>query len=222
MTILLRVAEMDKKGLREKRKQWFSQIEAKLKETQPKEEDSLFYYHSSEDRIVLSHAMFWTMTQPQFFKSKLRKEKLPSVTTFSPRDSLSKLSSPLGLPKEFFLLLRQYQEEMLDAFLQDDDYFSDLLHYCNILYEMLPTILMASHLKTEKDTPKLAAISLVAAGYAGDMSEGLANELLDDLDYHFNKVKCRQIEHMMPKLMKMVEEGDEILGLRSEVRGLTF
>ena len=97
------------KDLREERKQWFSQMEQKLKETQPKEEDSLFYYHSSEDRIVLSHAMFWTMTQLQFFKSKLRKEK-------------------------FFLLLRQYQEEMLDAFLQDDDYFSDLLHYCNILY----------------------------------------------------------------------------------------
>lgn len=29
------------KDLREKRKQWFSQMEQKLKETQPKEEDSL-------------------------------------------------------------------------------------------------------------------------------------------------------------------------------------
>ena len=57
------------KDLREERKEWFSQMEQKLKETQPKEEDSLFYYHSSEDRIVLSHAMFWTMTQLQFFKS---------------------------------------------------------------------------------------------------------------------------------------------------------
>ena len=113
---------------------------------------------------------------------EIRKKKLPLVTAFSPRDSLSKLSSPLGLPKEFFLLLRQYQEEMLDAFLQDDDYFPDLLHYCNILYEMLPTILMASHLKTEKDTPKLAAISMVAADYAGDMPEELCNELLDDMD----------------------------------------
>ena len=85
---------------------------------------------------------------------EIRKKKLPLVTAFSPRDSLSKLSSPLGLPKEFalmeqklkeihpkeesrlfylwtmtlpqnfkskirkekfFLLLRQYQEEMLDA-----------------------------------------------------------------------------------------------------------
>ena len=171
----------DLKDLREKRKEWFSQMEQKLKETQPKEEDSLFYYHSSEDRIVMSHAMFWTMTQLQFFKSKLRKEK-------------------------FFLLLRQYQEEMLDAFLQDDDYFPDLLHYCNVMYEMLPTILMASHLKTEKDTPKLAAISLVAAGYAGDMPEDLANELLDDMDFDkYGKVKCRAIEQLMPQLMKMVE-----------------
>ena len=174
------MAKMDNKDLREKRKEWFSQMEAKLKEMNPKEEDSLFYYHSSEDRIVLSHAMFWTMTQLQFFKSKLRKEK-------------------------FFLLLRQYQEEMLDAFLQDDDYFSELLRYCNILFEMLPTILMSTALRTDKDARKLAAIAVVAAGYGGDMDEELCNELLDDMDFHYNKVKCRKIEGMLPKLMKMVE-----------------
>ena len=169
-----------KEELREARKQWFAPMEQKLKEMHTKEDDSLFYYHSSEDRIVLSHAMIWTMTQLHFFKSKMRKEK-------------------------FFLLLRQYEEEMLDAFLQDDDYFSDLLHYCNIMYEMLPTILMASHLRTEKDARKLAAIAMVAAGYAGDMPEELCNELLDDIDYFNNKVKCRKIEMMMPQLMKMVE-----------------
>ena len=48
----------------------FAQMEQQLKEIHPKE-DSIFYYHSSEDRIVLSHALFWTMTLPQFFKSKL-------------------------------------------------------------------------------------------------------------------------------------------------------
>ena len=171
---------MDKNELKEIRKQKFAQMEQQLKETHPKEEDSLFYYHSSEERIVLSHALFWTMTLPQFFKSRLRKEK-------------------------FFLLLRQYQEEMLDAFLQDDDYFSDLLHYCNILYEMLPTILMSSYFREEKDARKLAAISVVAAGYGGDMPEELATILIDDIDYHYNKVKCRQIELIVPKLMKMVE-----------------
>ena len=142
----------------------------------------------------------------------MRKEKLPTVTTFSPRDRLSKLSSPLGLPKEFFLLLRQYEEEMLDAFLQDDDYFPELLHYCNIQYELLPTILSASHLRAEKDARKLAAIALVAAGYAGDMPEDLANALLDDIDYRFNKVKCRKIEQMMPQLMKMVESEMKTTG----------
>lgn len=178
---------MDKKELKEIRKQKFAQMEQQLKETHPKEEDSLFYYHSSEERIVLSHALFWTMTLPQFFKSRLRKEK-------------------------FFLLLRQYQEEMLDAYLQDDDYFSDLLHYCNILYEMLPTILMSSYLREEKDARKLAAISAVAAGYGGDMDENLCNELLDDMDFHFNKVKCRKIEQMLPKLIKMV--GGEMRSMR--------
>jgi len=174
------MAEMDKNELREIRKQKFAQMEQQLKEIHPNEEDSIFYYHSSEDRIVLSHALFWTMTLPQFFKSKLRKEK-------------------------FFLLLRQYQEEMLDAFLTEDDYFPELLRYCNILYEMLPIILGASHLRANKDARKLAAIALVAAGYAGDMDEDMANALLDDIDYHFNKVKCRKIEQMLPKLMKMVE-----------------
>ena len=171
---------MYKNELKEIRKQKFAQMEQQLKEMHPKEEDRMFYYHSSEERIVLSHALFWTMTLPQFFKSRLRKEK-------------------------FFLLLRQYQEEMLDAFLQDDDYFSDLLHYCNILYEMLPTILMSSYLREEKDARKLASISVVAAGFGGDMDEDLCNELLDDMDFHYNKVKCRKIEVMMPKLMKMVE-----------------
>ena len=181
------MTSIDKKELREFRKQQFAEMEQKLKEMWTSEEDSLFYYHPSEDRIVLSHAMFWTMTQLHFFKSKMRKEK-------------------------FFLLLRQYEEEMLDAFLQDDDYFSELLHYCNIMYEMLPTILGASHLRVEKDARKLAAISLVAAGYAGDMPEDQCNALLDDIDYFNDKVKCRMIEQMMPKLMKMVEK--EMEGMR--------
>ena len=176
-----------KEELREARKLWFVPMEQKLKEMHTKEDDSLFYYHSSEDRIVLSHAMFWTMTQLQFFKSKMRKEK-------------------------FFLLLRQYEEEMLDAFLQDDDYFSELLHYCNILYEMLPTILGASHLRAEKDARKLAAIAMVAAGYAGDMPEDLCDELLDSLDFEYNKVRSRKIEQMMPQLMRMVES--EMKGMR--------
>ncbi len=80
------------------------------------------------------------------------------------------------------------------------------------MYEMLPTILMSSYYREEKDSRKLAAISVVAAGFGGDMDEELANILLDDIDYHFNKVKCRQIELIMPKLMKMVE--GEMKGMR--------
>ena len=99
----------------------------------------------------------------------------------------------------------------------EDDSFPELLRSqdlrnerpkvesCNILFEMLPTILMSSHLREEKDARKLAAISVVAAGYGGDMDEELCNEHLDDMDFHYNKVKCRKIEGMLPKLMKMVE-----------------
>ena len=178
---------MNKEELRETRKQMMAQMEQRLQEMHPKEEDRMFYYHSSEDRIVLSHALFWVMTQPQCLKGKIRKER-------------------------FFLLLRQYEEEMLDAFLTEDDYFSDLLRYCNILFEMLPMILMSTGFRTDKDARKLAAISVVAAGYGGDMDEELCNEILDDIDYHFNKVKCRKIEVMMPRLMGMVE--GEMKGMR--------
>ena len=183
---------MNKEKLRETRKQMMAQMEQRLQEMHPKEEDRMFYYHSSEDRIVLSHALFWVMTQPQCLKGKIRKER-------------------------FFLLLRQYEDEMLDAFLMEDDYLSELLRSqdlrnerpkvesCNILFEMLPTILMSTGMRADKDACKLAAIAVVAAGYGGDMDEELCNELLDDMDFHYNKVKCRKIERMLPKLMKMVE-----------------
>ena len=170
----------NKKELREVRMQMFAQMEQRLQEMHPKEEDRMFFYHSSEDRIVLSHALFWVMTQPQCLKGKIRKER-------------------------FFLLLRQYEEEMLDAFLTEDDYFSELLRYCNILFETLPTILMSTGMRADKDARKLAAIAVVAAGYGGDIEEELCDELLDNMDFHYNKVKCRKIEGMLPKLMKMVE-----------------
>ena len=50
---------MEKNELRETRKQMFAQMEQRLQEMHPKEEDRMFYYHASEDRIVLSHALFW-------------------------------------------------------------------------------------------------------------------------------------------------------------------
>lgn len=172
----------------------FAQMEQKLHESWSSEEDSLFYFHRSEDRIVLSHALFWVMTQPQYLKGNIRKEK-------------------------FFLLLRQYQEEMLEAYLQDIEDYPVMLHYCNIIYEYLPSILMSTELRTDKDARRLAAIAVVAAGYGGDMDEELCNELLDDMDFDkYDKVKCRKIEGMMPKLMKMVE--GEMKSMRSDVGGM--
>lgn len=167
--------------LMEVRKQMLAQMEQKLHESWSSEEDSIFYYHRSEDRMVLSHALFWVMTQLQCLKGKIRKEK-------------------------FYLLLRQYQEEMLDAYLQDTEDFPTMLHYCNIIYEYLPMILNSLHLRDEKGASKVAAIAVVAAGYGGDMDEELANALLDDMDFDkYGKVKCPKIEGMLPKLMKMVE-----------------
>ena len=161
----------------EMRKQMFAKMEEMLKDRKP--EDSFFYYHSSEDRIVLSHALFWVMTQN--IKGKMAKQK-------------------------FLLFLRQYQEEMLEAYLTLSPDFNDLLHYCNVFYDMLPNILMSSTFRNDKDARKLSAIMVVAGGYGGDMPESLCNELLDDMDFYYNKVKCRKIERMLPVLSKLVIE----------------
>ena len=164
--------------LKEKRKELFDQMEQRLNESNTPEDD-LFYHHTSDDRIVLSHAIFWVMTKA--VRGRVSKEK-------------------------FFLLLRQYQEEMLEAYLTLSPDFNDLLHYCNVLYDMLPNILMSSTFRNDKDARRLSAIALVACGYGGDMPESLCNELLDDIDFYYNKVKCRKIERMLPALSKMVIE----------------
>lgn len=160
------------------RKKMFRQFEELLKDRKP--EDSSFYCHSSEDRIVLSHALFWVMTQN--IRGRMAKQK-------------------------FLLLLCQYQEEMLEAYLIESPDFSDLLHYCNIMYDCLPNILVGlSEFRDDKDARRLAAISVVACGYGGDMPEDLSYELLDDMDFYYNRVKCRKIERMLPLLNKLVLE----------------
>jgi len=70
------------------------------------------------------------------------------------------------------------------------------LHYCNIIYETLPHIFRAKYNLSSADRAalKLAAISLVAVGYGGDMDDDLCNELLDDMDFQYNRVKCCKIE----------------------------
>ena len=55
---LIEDGTMEKNELRETRKQMFAQMEQRLQEMHPKEEDRMFYYHSSEDCMVLSHALF--------------------------------------------------------------------------------------------------------------------------------------------------------------------
>lgn len=136
---------------------------------------------SERDRIVLSHALFWVMTR-----------------------SLEKVHSG----NKCFLLLRQYEEEMLDAYLTDSEEFPELLRYCNILYEAFPLVLNTVVKSASNDKPvrKLMAISVVAGGVGGDMPDDLANELLDDMDFSYNKVCCRKIERMSPLLNKMVEK----------------
>ena len=175
---------MAAKELRGIRKEMFAEMEQRLNVNR-KPEDSFFYYHSSEDRIVLSHALFWVMTQN--IRGHIAKEK-------------------------YFLLLRQYQEEMLSAYLTESDEFTELLHYCDVMYETLPIILKGVYdLRIDKDAHRLAAIAIVAGGYGGDMPEDQAYDLLDDIDFYYNKVKCRKIEKLLPVLNKLVIQEQKFL-----------
>ena len=172
------------KQLKEKRKEFFDEMERHLNESNTPEDD-LFYHHSSEDRIVLSHAIFWVMTKG--FPGSISKEK-------------------------FFLLLRQYQEEMLDAYLTDSDDFPDLLRYCNIMYNTLPYILRGiAVFRNDRSARKLAAVCVVAGGYGGDIPEDQFEELLDDMDFYHNRVKCSKIERLVPTLNKLVEEELQLM-----------
>ena len=141
-------------------------------------EDDLFYYHPSEDKNVLSQALFRGM--PQNIKGKVGKEK-------------------------YLLLLRQYQEEMLEAYLMESEVFKDLLHYCNVIYKTLLIILRSTYdFRINLDARKLASITIVAGGYGGDIPVDQAYDLLDDIDFCYNKVKCRKIEQMLLTLNKLV------------------
>ena len=67
-----------------------------------------FYYHPSEDCIVLSHALFRVLSK----KMSERSSKMTDV-----RNGKGKL----------FVNLRQYEKEMLSALLTEDDCFSEFI-----------------------------------------------------------------------------------------------
>ena len=78
---------------KEERNSFRKEMLGKLEEQWAKNnrpEDDLFYYHPSEDKIVLSHALFWGM--PQNIKGKVGKGKvLIASPPISGRDARSLL-----------------------------------------------------------------------------------------------------------------------------------
>lgn len=171
---------MNRQKIMEQRRLMFDKIERQLHESQ-RPEDFMFYHHPDEDRIVLSHALFWVMSRP-FVK------KLPELKTF--------------------LLLRRYQEEMLEAYLTESPDFAELLRYSNLAYEVLPHELglLVNDSVKGSTVRHLMTVAVVSSGYGGDMPDDQAYELLDDIDFHYNKVCCSLIEQELPFLQKLVEE----------------
>lgn len=70
---------------------------------------------------------------------------------------------------------------------------------------------MSSTFRNDKDARRLSAIAVVACSYGDDMPESLCNELLNDIDFYYNKVKCCKIERMLSVLSKMVIEEQKVL-----------
>ena len=167
--------------LKAARKEFFEKMEARLK-ADGEPDDSPFYYHPNEEHIVLSHALFWVMSKPFV-------TQLPN--------------------NQCFLLFRQYEEEMLEAYLTEDESFAELLKYCNILYQVFPMVIK-QYVHSDRSarlTRKLSAIHIVASGFGGDIDTQSAYDLLDNIDFNrYGKVVCPEIERMLPMLNQMVEE----------------
>lgn len=73
------------------------------------------------------------------------------------------------------------------------------------MYNALPMLLRSTYdFHIHLDARKLAAITIVAGGYGGDMPEDQAYDLLDDIDFYYNKVKCHKIEKLLPVMNKLV------------------
>ena len=70
---------------------------------------------------------------------EVRKQKLPAATTFSPRDSQSKLSSPLGLPKEF----AEMEQKLQETYPKEED----RLFYCHSSEVFNPCIIAVPSLE---------------------------------------------------------------------------
>ena len=142
---------MAKEAKMEERRKVIADLKAHaIKNAKP--EDSIFYYHPTQDHIVLSHALFWVMSKPLV-------NQLPH--------------------NKCFLLLRQYQEEMLEAYLTEDESFDELLNFCNTIYECLPYIMntLSQMCGKERLNRKLTAIAIVASGVGGDMDIWIQTQL---------------------------------------------
>lgn len=145
-------------SLKETREQMFAEFERRLLALRPPE-DGLFYLHPDEEHLVVSHALCRLMTRT-------------SVKQYSRLKSLQ--------------LLRQYEEEMLEAWLTESPDIPDLLRYCNLMLEGLMYELKTSveySFLTPSQANRLGSILVVAASYGSDMPDEEAWELLDDMDF---------------------------------------
>ena len=66
------------------------------------------------------------------------------------------------------------------------------------------------------DARKLAAITIVAGGYGGDIPEDQTYDLLDDIDFYYNKVKCSNPAiYIFVGVYLKISHNDEILKIFS-------
>lgn len=164
---------MTKEELKTIRKEYIDSMASRL-EKHSKPEDNLFNYHPDEGHIVLSYALFWVMSKPL----------------------VTKMSNHLCSQ-----LLHKYQEEMLEAYLTESEDFTEMLNYCNTIYNILPYVMKeyAKTIKSERLNRVLSSVAIVCSGYGGGINTNAAYDLWDDMDFNRNvKVTCPKKAQMLP------------------------
>lgn len=179
------MAKVITKELRDTRREVFAGLRQTLEMSVPKE-DRLMYYHPSEEHIILTHALFLVLSR-------------------SLRGSIAK--------EKFVLLLREFQEEMLESYVKGDEYYQELLSYCNTIYEMMPVIIGGvPQVRNQSEGKRLLAISIVAGGYGGDIDDEECTFLVRDISLERGRVKCREIELLLPILERFIQDEMRMLG----------
>lgn len=166
------------------------QIYRKWKKTLNKQDDSVFYYHPTLERIILGLAMYAIASHP--YISKLGKA-----------ESLS--------------LYNLYINEMVTDWIDETDGFEYLFTTLMTLSDAFPYVTQefaSQHPELRKVIRNLQYTFSYWTAVAGDMSEARADELLDDISTDGKRIDSKKIAQLIKRIQPIViSKGFELTPL---------